>query len=107
MVGGIAADGGEAGLLAPVFDPLVPGIEAGSLELGFDVFGVCSAGLSEGVFALGVVGAADPAVTPVWGPGLATSSEPQPIPVSTTRVNEQDASVRAYVLVMTVPNATG
>jgi hypothetical protein len=114
MLDGIAADGCVEGLLpVPVLDALEP-LELGGIadepellgfeSLGVALAGVCAAGVS-GVAAVEVVGAgaAEPAAL-ACAPGLSPSLEPQPRPATTSRVSEQDASVRAYVLVMTVPS---
>jgi hypothetical protein len=75
----------------------------GCVVVGVEPEDVCAPGSA--ALDAGCVGAAAPAAA--CDAGLPASFELQPKPASTHRVNEQDASVRAYVLVMTVPNATG
>jgi hypothetical protein len=118
--GGVASDGllgvevlGEALELPELLGFESLGVDAEPL-LGFESLGVadpdvagdvdvCDA-LSVGVALVVGAAAAEPAVAPAPGAGALPSSEPQPSadPASTNKVNEQDASVRAYVLVMEV-----
>jgi hypothetical protein len=88
--------------------PLSLGVDGFALEsvlLGFESLGLSFAAGESGfaVLPLGA-GAAEPAAV-ACGAGMPECSSPQPEPARRRRVNEQDASVRAYVLVMTVPNA--
>jgi hypothetical protein len=121
--GGVASDGllGFAVLGDALEPPDVLGFEslgfaADESLLGFESLGVadpevagevevCDAFESLGVALVVGAAAAEPAVAPAPGAGALPSSEPQPSadPASTNKVNEQDASVRAYVLVMECP----